>query len=411
MKLLAVSLLLLTGCATYQGKVAPARELIQKRQFTEAAATLKPLAEKADGDQLVYLLDYGTALHLSGDLKESNRIFLRADKLAEELDYHSVSRQAGSLLLNEEMVQYKGDTFEKVFIHAYLAMNFLRLGMMDEALVEARRINQKYQKYRLDEKKAFEVNVFGKYLSALIWEASKQWDDAYIAYLDSYKVDPNIPGIREDLIRMAKLSKRQDEYLKWKKEFPDITENPSWYDRSLGEVIVLLQQGWGPRKDFAPGSHRFPELRPIRSRTRKFKLEMKNPPANLAENQFPSRRIYNVESAAIKTLQDDYAGLVAKRVAGMATKEIVADQIRQKNELLGFVAWATLHASDRADLRQWSLLPESIQLIRVPFKPGNYSFDIVGLDDSGLPTGDRSENIEVSLKAQQKKFIFFRSVE
>ena len=410
MKFFVGCFLLLTGCATYQGKVSPARELIQQQKFSEAASLLKPLSEKVNGDQLVYLMDYGTALHLAGDFEESNKAFLQADKLAEQLDYHSVSKQAGSLLLNEEMVQYKGDTFERVFIHAYLAMNFVSLGKMDEALVEARRINQKYQKFRMDEKKAFEVNVFGKYLSALIWEATRQWDDAYIAYLDSYKVDPQIPGIREDLIRMAKLSRRPDEYLKWKKEFPDVVEDPAWYDQSLGEVFILLQQGWGPRKVFSQDSHRFPELKPVSSRTQKFKSQLSNRSSSTEDHNLLSRRIYSVESAAIKTLKDDYAGLVAKRLAGMAAKEVVADQIRQKNELLGFFAWVTLHASDRADLRQWSLLPESIHLIRVPVKPGNLSLNIVGLDSSGLPTGEGSEGLELSIKAKQKKFIFFRSV-
>ena len=138
-----------------------------------------------------------TKIHsVAGKLKESNQVFMQADRLAELIDYQSVSRIAGSLAFNEEMVQYKGDTFEKIFINAYLAMNFLQMGQLDDALVEARRINEKYLKYRADEKQAFELNSFSKYLSAVIWEASRSYDDAYIAYAEAYKIDPTISTIR-----------------------------------------------------------------------------------------------------------------------------------------------------------------------------------------------------------------------
>lgn len=410
MKFLILSFLFLSGCATYQGKVAPTRDLIKQRQFALAAEKIRPLAEKQDGDQLVHLMDYGTALQLSGDLKASNAIFMKADKLAEQLDYHSVTRQAGSILLNEEMVQYKGDTFEKVFLNAYLAMNFLEMGLLDSALVEARRMNVKFQKYRMDEKKAFEVNVFGKYLSALIWEADRKWDDAYIAFDDVYKLDPNISTIQSDLIRAAKKAQRLEQYKKWKTAFPEVIEDPRWYNRSYGELVILYQQGWGPRKDFADGSHRMPQLRPVWSRTQSLRIDFLETSKAKDLTSVVSQKVYDVESAAMKTLQDDYAALAAKRVAGVVAKEVMADQIRQKNELLGFVAWAAMHATDRADLRQWSLLPQSIQIIRIPLKPGKYKFNLQGLDSSGNPTDDVRTDSEVEIKADRKQFLVFRSV-
>ncbi|HWU44139.1 MAG TPA: hypothetical protein VN132_11895, partial [Bdellovibrio sp.] len=259
---LLFSLSLTVGCATYQGKVAQSRQALADHDYDKALKGLQPLAEKADGDQLVYLLDYATALQIAGNYKESNTAFLKADHLSELLDYHSISRQAGSLLLNQEMVQYKGDTFEKIFINGYLAMNYLEIGMLDDALVEARRINEKFVKYRQEEKKAFELNPFSKYLSALIWEANKNYDDAYLAYSEAYKIDSSIGPIREDLVRSAKLARRNDAYLEWKKQFPEVKENKSWYDKSLGELIVIFQQGWGPRKAPQQNEYRLPALVP-----------------------------------------------------------------------------------------------------------------------------------------------------
>ncbi|WP_347358048.1 hypothetical protein [Bdellovibrio sp.] len=394
----------LMGCATYQSKVQPAREALVRHEYTKAIEDLKPLAEKSSDDQLVYLLDYAVALQVAGQLKESSQVFMQADRLAELIDYQSISRIAGSLALSEEMVQYKGDTFEKIFINAYLAMNFLQMGQLDDALVEARRINEKYLKYRADEKQAFELNSFSKYLSAVIWEASRSYDDAYIAYAEAYKIDPTISTIREDLIRSAKLARRMDSYQDWKKKFPDVVEKKEWYERGLGELVIIYQQGWGPRKAPSPNGQSLPTLYPVRSETQQARLYLSD---NL---NYLSHQVYDVQSAAIKTLQEDYGILLAKRVTGIATKAVLADQIRQKNQALGDLAYIAMLVSDRADVRQWSFLPQTIQIIRVPLTPGKYQFRLEGLDYGQSPTGEGLDQREVEIKSGQKKFVIWRSL-
>ncbi|UOF00223.1 COG3014 family protein [Bdellovibrio reynosensis] len=393
----------LIGCASYQTKVQGARTALVQQNFEKAVTELKPLAEKESDDQLVYLLDYAVALQLSGNLKESNTVLLKADRLAEMVDYQSISRFAGSLALNEEMVQYKGDTFEKIFINAYLAMNFLEMGLLDDALVEARRINEKYIKYRADEKKAFELNSFSKYLSALVWEASRSYDDAYIAYNEAYKIDPSIATIGEDLVRSAKLARRMDSYNEWKKKFPDVKEDPAWYDKAYGELVVIYQQGWGPRKIYSPNEYRFPALTAVPSETQKAR-------ATVQDMGYLSREVYDVQTAAIATLQEDQGILVAKRLGGIATKAVLSDQLRQKNELLGNLTWIALNVADRADLRQWSTLPQTIQTIRVPLKAGKYKVRLDGLNSAGNMTGEGLAEKEVEIKAGQKKFIVWRSL-
>ena len=396
--------LFLSSCATYQGKVQKSRQMIMSGQTSQAVAELKDLAEKADGDKLVYLLDYGTTLQLNGQFKESNQIFLTADKLSEELDYQSASRVTGSLLLNEEMVQYKGDTFEKIFINAYLAMNFLELNQLDDALVESRRINEKYLKLRAEEKKVFELNPFAKYLSALIWEADQKWDDAIIAYSEAYKLDPNISTLREDLIRASKKARRKDEHESWKKQFPEVVEKPEWYDKSYGELVIIVQQGWGPRKDFNPVDYHWPILKPVYSQTQRARLNIDG------VGSFDSGLVYNTEAAAIKTLQEDALSLLGRRIAGRVAKDLAAQEIRKKNEALGAIAWIAMVASDRADLRQWSTLPQTIQVIRVFLKAGDYKFNLQGLENAGQPTVDSLTGREVKIKAGRKTFVNWRTV-
>ena len=392
------------GCATYQSRLAPVRADLVAGQYQKALETIKAPALEESKDQLAYLLDYASALQIAGQIQESNRSFIKADKLADQLDYHSISNVTSSLLMSEEFVQYKGDTFEKVFINAYLAMNFLSLGDLDSAMVEARRINDKYQKYRADEKKQYELNPFSKYLSAIIWEADKRYDDAYIAYNEAYKISANIVGIEEDLIRSAKLSRRDDAYKQWKTKFPYVKENPQWYDRKRGEVIILVQQGWGPEKVQNPQSASLPMFRSVPSLTSKVRLNIEG-----SSQQLTSRVIYNVERAAVETLIEDQGILIAKRAAALATKLVVSDQIRQKNELLGAVSQIGMLLSERADLRQWSLMPQTIQMIRVSLPAGKHEIHLEGLSGSMTQTGETlMKTIEV--RSDQKNFVVWRTL-
>lgn len=402
---LFLSSLTTISCATYQGKVAQSRNLMELGKYEEAAKTLEPLAEKKNGDQLVYLLDYAVALQLSGKIKESNQALQQADRLAEMQDYQSVSKQAGSLLLNQEMVQYKGDSFEKIFINAYGALNYLELNQLDDALVETRRMNDKYNKLNTEDRKNFEKNVFGKYLSALIWEGNQNWDDAYIAYDEAYKLDSTIPTLPGDLIRSAKRARRDDSYKKWKKQFSQVAENKEWYDKSYGELVVIYEQGWGPRKYQPPGGlYNLAQLAPVPSQNQRIKANL------IGDGSFESIKIYDVTKASIETLQHDYAWMAAKRIGAFAAKEVLADQIRQKDETLGAIALIAMHVSERADLRQWSTLPQTVQIVRIPLKAGEYDIQLQGLDAYSAPTGETKNFEKIRIKPQKITFLRWRTL-
>ena len=171
-----ILIIFLSSCATYQGNVREARSLMEQGRFSEALVQLKTLADKSSNDQLVYLLDYATALQAAGDFNESNKYFIKADKLADIQDYTSLSLETGSFLMGEEMVQYKGDDFEIILINAMTAINYLNMGDLDNAMVEVRRLNEKLSRFRLEAKRKFTDNALALYLSAIIYEANKNWE-------------------------------------------------------------------------------------------------------------------------------------------------------------------------------------------------------------------------------------------
>jgi hypothetical protein len=401
---------LLGGCATYQAKMTEARRLLSMNQPSQAAAQLEPLANEVGKDQLVYILDYATALQLAGRYKESALALERAERIADIQDYHSISKVTSSLVLSEDMVQYKGENFEKVLINGINAINFLELGDLDGALVEVRKLNQKLYKFKYEAKQDYEQSPYAYYLSGVIWEADHKWDDAYIAYKSAYELAPDYAPLREDLFRSAIKAQRSDEVADLKKKFPDLKFRPEWKNPEMAEIVLVYQQGWGPRKEPRPESPRFPRLRPVSSVTASAKLVVHSETNAVLTEVAPSHTIFSVQNVAIKTLNEDYARLVAMRVAGIATKAVVANQLRQKNEALGQIAWIAMNLADRADLRQWSTLPQTFQIARAWVPAGKYKISAKGLDYSGSETGEGMTERIVEVKPGHKAFVTWRSL-
>ena len=398
------------SCATYQNKVGPSKSALRQGNSALAVEKLKPLADKESDDQLVYLLDYGVANQIKGDYEESNKAFLQAHDLAEIVDYHSVTRITGSLLLNEGLVQYKGEIYENILINFYLALNFLMMGNLESALVETRRINEKLEKLYKEQKKEFYRIPMAEYLKGLIWEADGKWDDAYISYNRAFNMDPELPDLKESLLKAAWKSRRMKEFKALGEEFEDVDSRVKrWKDRDWGELVVIYHQGWGPEKVMQRGTHRFAKLRRVYSSTQNARVTVSGADEKVVKD-VETQPAWNVTRTAIQTYQDQIGALVAKRVAGIAAKAVVADQIRQNNEALGDLAWIVMNVADQADLRGWSTLPNSFQIARIPLKKGIYKVDLEGLGSSGGTTSE-GKTFEVEIKPRKKAFLSWRSVQ
>jgi hypothetical protein len=397
--------ILLGGCASYQQKVFQARNALRQGNALGAVTQLKPLAETPSDDQLIYLLDYAIALQESKDFRASARVLDVADKKSAVENYHSLSRISGSMLLSEEMVQYKGEDYEKVLINAQAAISYLMAGDLESALVECRRLNEKLYRYKKEGGKNYEQNAFARYLAGVIWEADKKWSDAYLDYVAAHEISPGVAYLKEDILRTAYLSGRQEDYLKWKAKFPDVQVSPNaWRSKSVGEVILIYQQGWAPHKRPRPEAPRYPMLVHSPSTTRRAQLEVAG-----GKYKALSSPVFSVEDVAIKTMNDDYAALVARRVGGVLVKATVAEQLRQKDENLGQLAWILMNVADRADLRQWSTLPESFQIARLTLPAGDYSVYVRGLSSALYPTGEMMNESKIKIRPGKKVFLMWRS--
>ncbi len=393
---LSVSLFFLAACATHPSRIAGAKLQLLNGECTPALQSLWELTQQNSDDQLLYLMEYGSALQICGDFQKSNQVFLMADKLSEQVDYHSVSNIAGATLLNEEMIQYKGDIFERLFINASAALNYVQLGQLDDAMVEIRRINEKYRKFSTEEKSSFELNSFSQYLSGLLYETDKKYDDACISYQAAYKLDPVYRQVALDALSACWRAKRTMEYeLLIKTVSPTETETAYIKRKTTGEITLLYLQGLGPQKYPRRDDSFYPYLAPTHSFTQRMQIVFEN-------TSLVSEPVYSVEKAAIATLEADYSALAGRRLAARVAKEVVADQIRQKDKTLGNLALLVMVVAERADLRNWTLLPQTLQVLRIQ-PPAHAKIRVYGID----LVGNRSQEFaELDLSLTPKKKIY-----
>eukprot|EP00487_Bulimina_marginata_P002318 TRINITY_DN15408_c0_g1_i1.p1 TRINITY_DN15408_c0_g1~~TRINITY_DN15408_c0_g1_i1.p1 ORF type:complete len:109 (-),score=12.04 TRINITY_DN15408_c0_g1_i1:213-539(-) len=94
-----------------------------------------------------------------------------------------------------------------------------------------------------DVKNGFQ-NAYTFYLSALLYQSAKQFDDAYIDYKKALAIQPNNKYLQQDVIRLAKKQGFQQEFDEFKQRFGEHTTLKS----SHGEVVVLLEQGLVPKQ-------------------------------------------------------------------------------------------------------------------------------------------------------------------
>jgi len=396
------------GCVSARMSDRASDRLFREGQYKEAANKFREgVKEQGENgrDLLLYLLDLGLSLHSAGKYEESNNAFFRAEKIAEIYDYTSLAAESATLLVSENIKVYKGEDFEKVLINTYIAINYALMGKLEDALVEARRVNRKLHLMVTEGQRKYKQNAFARYLSAIIYEAENNYNDAYVDYKKTLELIPDYPGLGRDLWRMAWQLRMPDEMEKWDQKF-ELTKQDHKLATSLeqkrgkSEIIVIFENGISPVKRPHPSFSSIPKFFPRYNPVSYAEVVVDG------ETKASTSSLHDVESTAIENLDEKYAGIIAKKVAGIVAKEVVADQIGRRTDspLLWFLTRVALYAGDQADLRSWNLLPRDLQIARIPVEPGVHTVKVkpVGFTELGEKT--------VEVAAGKKVFVNFRYI-
>ncbi len=398
MRSLCLPLLLFAGaCASDRYLSNPGHSYFDKKDWSRAERAFAKEAKESGSNQLLFLLDQGVSLFEKREYAEAAELFLKAEDLAEIKDYTSVSEEVGTLATSENVRGYKGEDFEKVLINVYLALTYAAQGKLEDAQVEARKINLLLNKMITDGKRNYEESPFARVLSAILWEASGDWNAAYVDYKLAHELDASFPGLGDRLIALSGKLGFRDEESKWRQAYPRAPVRR--WPRDEGELVVFFERGKSPRKVPRGENASLPRLEPRSYQEGALEVRVSN------HDPVRTSTALDIERTSIRYLEDRIGRMAARKLIGMAVKGAIAAGVgaKSKDSDLGVLVFYALMASDRADLRSWLSLPAEIQMARVPLPAGTYKVSLRILDGSGDELRDLGEE-EIDIQPGKKIF-------
>jgi hypothetical protein len=249
--------LAVTACVSYYELNSEFNRSFESGNLSRADEILAENKKAKKGkNRLLYYLNRGTANAVMGEYGESNKYFEKAYLLGEDLRARPFE-EALSYLTNPTLTTYRGEEHEILFIHYYKALNFLKLGKIDEALVEVRRMDIKMKqlqdRYKSDLK--YKEDAFIHLLMGLVYDASFDFNNAFIAYRNAYETYKDFytetfgieapVQLKKDLLRTGQASGFYEEVAAYEKSF-GIQFDPGEYSRT--QVLFFWNNGLGPVK-------------------------------------------------------------------------------------------------------------------------------------------------------------------
>jgi hypothetical protein len=102
--------------------------------------------------------------------------------------------------------------------------------------------------------------------------------------------------------------------------------------------------------------------------------------------------------------------VVLRTIASQHTKDALSGSNPLLNLLVNVGTDVLADQLEQADARCWFLLPRTVQVARIPVKPGTHRVTVAAHGDGGAALRTRTfDGIEV--KAGQKKFLFVPSLQ
>lgn len=448
---------LLSACG--QGRLVQTtgriRQLMVGRDYAAALATLRQSKGSAfkKEDQVVFWMDEGMLLHLVGQKKESAAVLERAEERSKELYTKSISKQIAATFSSDAVKDYPGEDYENVLLNVFKAFNYIQLGELEGALVEARKINEKLQLFntRYEHKNVYNQDAFAHWLMGLLFEMEGSYDDARIAYhkaFELYRTDYQEffglkppPFVAEDMVRAALLSGATDEAQRWKQEHGEGLGASAEAMKEGGELVLLHLNGEGPSKtdyvitchfirpddwacDAEPGEEFVKKVRiDIPERATVVKLAIPQLITREPENDFVeltvagrtarSRVVEPINQIAYKTLADKmhriWRDTIIRAIAKTTTSKTAGGAGKAVGGgLLGWAAEkgssAAFQAMEEADKRAWTTLPARIEVARLFLPPGTHPLEL------RLQRGAQIKLKPVKIEKGKKTVITFKTV-
>lgn len=455
--------LFIVACGSYYSKQVKLFKAIINKNYDLADQILakQEKSESKGRNKILYWMNKGSLTHLEGKYEESNEALNIVDELIED-QTTNVGDILLKYLMNPMMTDYTPEDHEIFFVHYYKALNYLQLGEFDEALVECRRLNTQLNvldnKYK-GEKNVYSKDAFAHNLMGIVYQASGDYNNAFIAYRNAveiyesseYKKMFNLKTplqLKKDLIYSAYCFGDYESVDYYKERLGMKDYHPENEPKNVGDVICFWNDGLCPiKQEF---SINFAITRIGDTCGAMFvneKLGLAFPfPANTSEDLFDLQVIRiafpkyiersivttggslyvdehkkefeiieDVNKIAFKVLDQRMHKELGSTLLRFALKKTSEMLIRKSNKYVG-LAYGLFNASvERADTRNWQLLPYRISYNRVKLPSGTHTLRLKPQfsDDIDPATMDKYDDdireVAVS-KKHNTQFIIYNTI-
>jgi len=412
-------LILVCGCATYTDRTDAAREYARLGNYDAAIDELDHLLgvegpneepDALEGDDALVMLERGMLNQARGDYDRSRLDLQVADKALELLDFsNSTAGDVASYFYSDDAGAYKISPVERLSLNALNLLNYLAIGDLSGARVEAKRF-QVMQNYLMDTDPAHAHGVIGSYLAGFVYEQLGE-ESVALRYYDEVLDQGSFETLVEPVRRLAARSSYRGENVG--KLLDGAVEGPS---STGGEILVVMGIGRVPYKvpermpigaavgivaadvtgdlDVLERSAFkvlvYPDLVPSVATDREVGVTIDALP--IASEQVTDigaelRREY--DELKPKILAAAVTRMIARAAAAEAARAVGREAGGQAGQVLGvlasFAAEGLLVAADKPDTRSWTLLPDRILVSRKRLAAGRHEVE-VRLGPSGGPS-------------------------
>jgi hypothetical protein len=236
------------ACTSYPNRTAAAFGAFQNGHLEQAQ---KLYADpNTTGSEFLTYAETGMCAMAAGDWDMALDELSKAATLSKAFEDEALINpaSAGEALLswtiNESMTSYKGEGYERVMIHACLAMIYLAKGDATGAQVEARRANGLLETEEKLYEKSYHAGGLGTVLSAISYELQRKPADAYIDYERMIDKEVGQPLAGRALVRLSGALHRNDDHAKWESQFGADDERPP----DAASVVIVAGVGIAPFK-------------------------------------------------------------------------------------------------------------------------------------------------------------------
>jgi uncharacterized protein len=219
----------------------------------DAALQLVRRSEARERDVLLRSLQEGVILHEAGRYTESNRAFEAAEREADLRYTRSVARGAGSLLISDRLLAYSPSAGEIVLIPYFRMRNYLAIGLIDGAAVEARKANALLARLSNGRDPCGNFGMV-QYLAGLVLDAAGEANEALVtlrladrsltACAEKGGRHPPVE-LGQDLLRVASRL-GVDEVVDSVRSRYDLP--PGSETSGLAEIVVVLDEGFAAHR-------------------------------------------------------------------------------------------------------------------------------------------------------------------